>query len=897
MQEEQCAQESELPDLKKLTPVMQQYFRAKQNYPDALLLFRLGDFYELFFQDAEVASKLLNLTLTARGKTKDGSRIPMAGVPHHAASAYITRLLAEGYNVALCEQLADPSEVRGIVPREVVQVLTPGLVTEPDALDAKRDNPLVAICAENNGSKKAYGIAALEVSRGELLYARAHDEVEALAIAASLEPREVLLPPSVAALESPLREWNSRLAIRLVEEVAPCSVSETLSAYALPQVVEGRSVNDDQVPFHAKGRDQAPSSCVGGAVALTLRYAQEANPSGSLQLVRVAEHLASEHLHIESATAKHLELVCTTTGETEGSLLHAVDFTCTPMGGRCLRRRLLCPSRNVHVIGERLKAVRVLMNSKARLKVREALQSIDDLERIANRIMIGKSSARDLGCLRDSLLAVGQLAWMKEHQTLNQFAPADTCKELLALLQNALIEGPLANTQTEGILTDSYNDALRELRQAAALALKNLLSFEELEREHTSIGSLKVRSSKVFGYFIEVTRSQLAKVPPHYRRKQTIANGERYTCTELDRLQTELERAERAQRSLEADLIESLESELRELMPRVQHLAHALAHLDVSAGFAELAHKRNYHEPVVDESTDIILKASRHPVIETRCASFVPNDVQLSQSKGSFMLITGPNMAGKSTVMRQVALNVLLAQAGSYVPCAEARIGVVDRVLTRVGAGDRLSHGQSTFMVEMLEVAAILQTASRHSLIVVDEVGRGTGTKDGVAIAQAVAEHIHGAIRCRALFATHYQELFALEASHPGIVNYNVKVHSSAEGLQFLHVLAEGRSSESYGIEVARLADLPPDVIRRAYALIERKVTDLPEQRRSPARERPGPAPPPRSELELELLRLDLASMTPLDALTWLYERQQRTQSASANSVAISTSTFYGGAA
>ncbi len=865
------------------TPVMQQFLRAKEQYPEALLFFRLGDFYELFYDDAVRASELLDITLTTRGKGPKGEDIPMAGVPHHAATGYLTRLLEQGQPVAICEQMADPKTVKGVVPREVVRVVTPGLCLEEAALDARVANYLVALTATDD----SVGLAAYDLSTGELLACGLADEAAALAEVSRLEARELVHDGSVGdAL---------LVALRGVGLDRPRLVDTPEDPDGLiVGCLGGGEVGAEELEV---ARHALPPTAL-KAAALALGYAQRSQPGKTIRIQRLGIHDPKAYLHLDEVAIRNLELVKTLAGERKGSLLHLIDETKTPMGGRMLRRRLLAPLTDLAAIRRRHDAVEAFLNdATTRGQVREAMRRVGDLERLATRAALGVATPRDLGVIRDSLDgadALGQLLRARAEgstdDTLGALAPTDVVQELRDVLETGLVDAPPTTVRDGGVIREGVDADLDELRDLSATGKDRILEVEKRERQATGITSLKVKYNKVFGYFIEVTRSNLANVPDHYVRKQTIANGERYVTEELAELQDKIVNADDRSRRLEQQIFEDLRARTAQEAHRLRALAEGVAAIDVAAGLAETAAGLGYVRPIVDESSALTLRESRHPIVERLAerGTFVPNDVDLNAEgpEPRLIVLTGPNMAGKSTVMRQVALSVILAQAGSFVPCSEARVGLVDRIYTRVGASDALAEGRSTFMVEMREAAAILRGATRRSLVILDEIGRGTSTYDGLSIAWAIAEHLNDVTGCRAIFATHYHELCELAATREGVANFNVAANEYGDEVIFLHKLVEGGSSRSYGVAVARLAGVPPLVLARAKALLADLESGDALPSGAPARMRPvdtegraqldlfAPAPTPEPlppSPALQTLRaLEVDRMTPLEALNAL---------------------------
>ena len=855
------------------SPVILQFLRAKEQYPDALLFFRMGDFYELFFDDAVRAAELLGIVQTFRGKDPDGNPIPMAGVPHHAATGYLTRLLRLGQKVAICEQMADPSTVKGVVPREVVRVITPGLCLEPDALDDRADHYLVGL----HPGRERVGLCAFDLSTGSLRACELPDVRAALAELARLDPREILLPLIEGALPDALREQLP---------ATPLQLAAPLTASLLDEVLGATQAADTRAAF---GREAL------AAIESVMAYAAASQPGTALSVQRVGLYDPSEQLILDEAAVRNLELVRTLGGERQGSLLHHLDATKTAMGARLLRRRLLAPLTDVARIRRRQDKVEALVGDPLlRGTLRAMLAQAGDLERLATRAAMGSATPRDLGQVRATLRAAHDIAELLGgaggglmDDPLRDAMPRALQPVLHGLLAADLVDDPPTSERGGGVIREGVDAELDELRGLSESGKDVVLELERKEREASGIGSLKIRFNKVFGYFFEITRSNLANVPPHFIRKQTIANGERFVTEELVVLEERILTADDRAKALEATHFARLCEAVRAAADGLRALALELAVLDVHAALAEVAHRYDYVRPTVDNSSGLSLLESRHPIVERLAAAgeFVPNDVQLDTDGQRLMILTGPNMAGKSTAMRQVALAVILAQAGGFVPAKSAHIGVVDRVFTRVGASDNLSRGQSTFMVEMNETAAILRGATARSLVILDEIGRGTSTYDGLSIAWAVAEHLHDAIGCRAIFATHYHELCELAETRPGAVNFNVAAREHGETVVFLHKLVPGSANRSYGIAVARLAGVPPIVLARAKALLQDLERGAALPSGAHARMRPvdeagkaqlslfvpaseavrGP-----SEVERTLAELDVDRMTPVDALVAL---------------------------
>jgi len=891
---------------------MRQYLAAKAAYPDALLFFRMGDFYELFFDDAVVASKALDLTLTSRNKGAEDP-IPMAGVPHHAGAAYVQRLLDQGFKVAICEQMADPSTVKGIVPREVVRVATPSIAYDDSAIDARKNLFLAALDVDPGTGR--VGVAALDFSTGELCACEAESVGAALSEIVRLDPREVLGGTGASELTTAIRAALPRATVRDIDG----ATRDLAGALALLDGVLGKG----------EARRSCASDLALMAAARCVALAQECEPGRKLPLSRLVPYELGDTLVLDDAAQRHLELVRTMDGESAkgaGSLLSQIDLTRTSPGARLLRRRLLAPRTNVVEIRRRLDGVELFVTQPGlRAEVRARLDRVADIERLAVKLAVDRIGPRELLALRTSLgelpgiddaLAACRDPGVREALGLegaqSDSGPASSAKgkkkntafldrgeDIHSLLASAIVDDPPVRASDGGVFRDGYDPELDEARTLTRDGQRLIVELEARLREGAQIPSLKLRFTRVFGWYIEVTRTHLAKAPREWRRKQTIATGERFTCDELDTLADKLAHAEDRLASREGELFTELVKRLSAHSERLRSVASRLATLDVSSALAELAHRDDYTRPDVDESCELILEDARHPVVERLAAAgrFVPNDVVLDATvdapadRSRLWIVTGPNMAGKSTFMRQVALAVVLAQTGSFVPARRAKIGVVDRVLTRVGASDNLARGESTFMVEMKETANILRRATRRSLVVLDEIGRGTSTYDGLSIAWAVAEHLHDVVGCRALFATHYHELTDLTASCAGAENHSVSAREHAGNIVFFHKVQRGAASRSYGVACARLAGLPEPVLARARAILGSLEGGAasPAGGGKPARgkrapqldlfgggartaeaESDGAAGTPASPA-LDMLRaLDLDRMTPLEALTTL---------------------------
>ena len=851
-----------LPGIDVSTPLMQQYREIKARHRDAILLFRMGDFYEMFEDDAEVGARTLGLTLTSRNNG-GAAETPLAGVPVKAASAYIKRLVERGFRVAICEQVEDPKLAKGIVRREVIEVVTPGAVMADDLLEERRNTFLVALA----GDAERSGLAAADLSTGEFVL----ESGPAAALEAALQrynPSEVIVPEGGAAL-APQGVLVTR---RERWEFDPALAGEDLARRFELASLDGL------------GLGPADALAVGAAGAL-LRYLTELQPGGLPQLRRPTARRAEGQLHVDAMTRRNLELVePLRPGGDDATLLAVVDRTMTPMGARLLRAWLLAPLTDPAAIARRLDAVGALFaDEPRRAAMREALDGVRDVERLGARAAARRATPRDLGALRASLERLPPLAAVIG-DLYGLAAGFDLLEDLASTLSSALVDRPPAALGDGDVIRPGHTPALDELRALRDGGRAYIASLQTRERARTGIGSLKVGYNKVFGYYIEVTRANKDAVPADYERRQTLTGAERYVTPELKAYEAKVLSAEEEIASLEERVFVGLREQAGRAIRRIQDTAVRVAAADVLASLAEVAARNGYTRPEVVDGFALEIEAGRHPVVERMMPreAFIPNDLRLDADR-QIMIVTGPNMAGKSTVLRQAALLVILAQAGSFVPARAARIGVVDRLFTRVGASDDLARGQSTFLVEMSETASILHNATRRSLVLLDEIGRGTSTYDGVAIAWAVAEHLHERIGCKAVFATHYHELTQLAERYARIVNFNVAVHESGDDVIFLHRLRPGGADRSYGIHVGRLAGLPAEVLDRARAVLR----SLEAGHRVAAT--PSPADqlalfaPPESPVVAELRAMDLDGLTPREALARLADLQRLAQGGTSN--------------
>ena len=867
---------------------MRQYFDAKRQYRHAILFFRMGDFYEMFYEDALVASRALDLTLTSRSKDSSGAAVPMCGVPFHAADGYIARLVKKGYRVAICEQIENPKNAKGVVKRDVVRVVSPGTLTDSAYLDAKEPAFLMAILASagasgaSGASGAIFGVALIDLSTGEFDVAE-YSGLEGLASLRSeiamLGPREVIVAagydaaaafPELAQIGASITEidgWHFELE----------SARQLLLEQLRVQSLEG---------FGLERRQAAV--CAGGALVRHLRDTQKAELA-HVRSIRL-RHL-SDGLQIDPTTLKHLEIVQAADGGRSGSLLDEIDRTVTPMGCRLLRTWLLRPLTALEPIRDRLDAVEELaVRTTERGKGRETLKSIQDLERLISRIALSTAGPRDLMALSRSLAAVPRLALvLSECQApllRSLIGELDDLQDLREWIDQAIADEPPALAREGGFVRDGFDKEVDELRHISRSGKQVIAEMEDGERTRTGIASLKVRFNRVFGYYIEISKSNLHAVPQDYIRKQTIAGGERYITPALKEYEEKVLGADERIVARELEIFEALRRRVAAESPRVLDTARAVAGIDVLSGLAETATACNYTKPHVHDGDEIVAVDVRHPVVERLAGgAFVPNDIQLNGTTHQLVILTGPNMGGKSTYLRQVALLCLLAQTGSFVPAREAKVALIDRLYARVGASDNIARGQSTFMVEMQETAQILSGASSKSLVVLDEIGRGTATFDGLSIAWAVAEHIATNPRSRpkTLFATHYHELTDLADAFGGVVNFHVAAREWKDDIIFLHKILAGRSDRSYGIQVARLAGLPATVIDRARDILASLERDELTRGGKPTISGAPSASqqqlglfqtvnPADEKLKERIREIDINRTTPIDALRLLEE-------------------------
>jgi len=857
--------------------MIKQYLQIKSQYPDSILFFRMGDFYEMFFEDAQVASKELDIALTSRNKGQKDS-VPLCGVPYFTAETYISKLLQKGYKVALCDQVEDPELAKGIVKREVVRVFTPGLATDSIHLGTGENNYLMGFCAEG----EVFGLAFLDISTGELKACQISGFDPFLNEALRNEPKEILS----------LKKFEEHSCFEKFKKVFENGLISILDDSKFDSI---HTLNEIQ-----GGSILQRSTLATLAAEMVLRYAEE-NQKKPLSHIRpLSFYQVQDFIVIDEVTKRNLELTqpLFERGQ-KGSLFWVLDETMTAMGGRKLKQWLNYPLMDIGEIERRLEGVSELKEKKIeRKQLRESLKGIQDIERLTARIFLGHANARDLVGLKSSLKNLPILK-----TTLQPFvAPIvkrvgseiEDFDDLFQLLESSIVENPPLTIKEGGIIKPNYDKELDGLREIGKEGKGWILHLEAEERKRTGISSLKVRYNQVFGYYIEVTKSNLHLVPDHYIRKQTLVNAERFITPELKEFETKVLGAEEAICQLEYRLFEDIRKRVSDATPRLQKTASAIAIIDILASMAEIADRYDYIRPIVDEGDEIIIRDGRHPVLERMGLSerFVPNDTQMNNQEHQILIITGPNMAGKSTYLRQVALIILMAQMGCFVPASEARIGVVDRIFTRIGALDNIMRGQSTFMVEMMETARILNQATSRSLVILDEIGRGTSTFDGLSIAWAVAEylHDHSSFRPKTLFATHYHELTELVLTKERVKNYNMAVKEWSGEIIFLRKIVEGGTNRSYGIQVARLAGLPQKVIDRAKEVLsnlEKGELDAMGMPKIATTKKAISKPKTPSQLSLfvqpdpirsELKKLKIDRLTPLEAINILDELKKKAE-------------------
>ena len=868
-----------------LTPVRRQYLKVKSAYPDAILLFRMGDFYETFDDDAELASRELEIALTSRTMGKS-IRVPMAGVPAHALESYLARLIKKGHKVAICEQLTDPAQSRGLVERDVVRVVTPGTVFESSLLEQDANNYLASLVEDG----EQVGLAYVDITTGEFFTTQMGrgslmPELERIAPAEILVPAGETLPEWIPEVErgklvtSSSHGENSGLPITQINHASfdLDLASECLLAHYGIRTLE--SFGCESLPLATR------------AAGAIVDYLSQTYKSVGPRLAPLAVYSSESYMALDSQTRRNLELYQAGRWENRHlSLLAALDMTRTPIGGRQLRRWLGQPLLDLATLEQRLDAVEYFVDGGLdRARAREVLSEVADVERILGRIQTETANPRDLIALKNSIDAAGPLkdtlsgeepervGWLRD-----QMPPVS---EVADLIERAISPEPSGGVGEGNVIREGFSPELDELKSASRDARSFIAALEQRERERTGIRNLRVGYNQVFGYYLEVSKSNLGQVPDDYIRRQTLANGERYIVPELKEYESLVLNARERLGELERSLFRQVCAQISNYADPAGRLASAIASVDVFSSLAEVAVRHHYVRPVMNQAHSIVIKNGRHPVVERHlgAGSFVPNDVSLSNDDARVLVLTGPNMAGKSTFIRQVGIIVLMAQIGSYVPADEATIGLVDRIFTRVGLQDDLTTGQSTFMVEMVETAAILNQATPSSLVILDEIGRGTSTFDGLSIARSVIEHVHNDPRlgCKTLFATHYHELTELARTLPGVRNFSVAVTEDEGRVVFLHRIVAGGADRSYGVHVAQLAGLPRAVVNRAWEVLDELERTGATRKNSARGRRSEPAMQiplfqPDQTLRDAVIDLDVANLTPLEAITKLYELQEK---------------------
>ncbi len=873
----------------QLTPMLQQYLEIKGQHEDTILFYRMGDFYEMFFDDAIVASKILGITLTSRNKKSDAVQVPMCGIPYHAAQSYLAKLIKAGRRVAICEQTETPSEAKGIVKREVVRVISPGVITDDLLLDDKNNNYICSLVVKETSGQRLYGASFLDVSTGEFLVGEYSDKnkggEDILDQLTRLMPSELL----ISAKDRVTLEVLIQQVCLLIPDV--CITERNSTVYQAEVAEELLHDHFRIVTLDGFGCGRFTVGII--AAGSLLDYIKETQKTAIDHIEKLSPLDTNYILHIDESSRRNLELTQTIVGgQRSGSLLSVIDHTCTPMGARLLKRNLLFPLQNKERIILRLDAVTYFYNnSTVRKELRSLLEHVYDLERLNSRMILGSGNGRDMLAMKNSFASLPAIHTLLDQCNTQKLIDIreqfDTLSDLHELLEKSVHHEAPVTLRDGHLIKSGYNKELDELVLLLRDGKKLILDLESKERATTGIAKLKIGFNKVFGYFIEVSKIQADKVPDYYIRKQTLVNAERFITPELKEFESKVLGAEDRRVDLEYQLFLSIRSKLAENSSRLLKTAQLLAQIDFLSANGEMAHKFNYRRPEINDGDEIEIIEGRHPVIERTLPSgkFVPNDVHLDQTTNEVLIITGPNMAGKSTVLRQTALIALMAQMGCYVPAQRATIGIVDRIFTRVGAMDDLRRGQSTFMVEMSETANILNNATEKSLVILDEIGRGTSTYDGLSIAWAVAEDLvqKNGKGVKTLFATHYHELTELSKANDRVQNYSIAVREWQGSIIFLHKLVKGGTSRSYGIQVAGLAGVPDTVVLRAGIIlkeIERgrfglTIDPLMRHKKSTkSKKHPDQLTlfsPPTDPIREYLQHINLDQCAPLDALKTLY--------------------------
>lgn len=848
------------------TPMVRQYKKIKLENPDTILFFRLGDFYEMFYDDAKTASKVLGITLTSRNKS-EANPIPLCGVPFHSAEPYVAKLLEHGHKVAICEQVEDPKLAKGIVERKVVKVLTPGVIVDTEHLEEKTNNYIAALAQRNN----LWAVAFADISTGEIKTSSFHSDESLKNEIANIQPKEIVIPQGV----------DNYVYFKSVSNDNYKPVFTHGDEYLWDEDSCGDMIRNylEVKSLESFGIEAKPECVISLGVLLNYLLSTQKDDMPSLKNLVYYEN--NDYLQIDETTKSNLEVLKTIRGQTSsGTLLSVIDMTLCPMGGRLLKQWINYPLINPDKINDRLDMVQKLIGEVSLKKnLRSCLKEISDTERIITRISTTSAKPRDLGAIRDSILFIKEIKLLLKNSDCEEFASLherlDSLDDVYELIKDALVDEPPGSLRTPPVIRENFNIQLDELRTITKGGKKWIAELEAKEKETTGINYLKIGYNKVFGYYIEVTKPNIHLVPDYYVRKQTLVNAERFITPDLKEQEEKILGAEEKIIELEKELFEELRVNVQDHAKKIRNTSSVIAELDVLCSLAEAAEMNRYVRPEISDSHNIELIESRHPVIESLVTDerFIPNDIHLDCENNQLLLITGPNMAGKSTLIRQAALCVLLAQIGSYVPAKKASVAIVDKIFTRVGASDNLAKGHSTFMVEMVETAYILRNATARSLVILDEIGRGTSTFDGMSIAWSVAEYLHD-LGCKTLFATHYHELSELSKERPGINNYNVCVKEVDDKIVFLRKLIEGAASHSYGIEVAKLAGIPGPVISLAKKVLynlERTQSEIkstiPDDQLSLFSSDQNSA---EKDIVEEIAKIDPNNMTPLEALSKL---------------------------
>ena len=872
---------AEIEDRSVISPMMQKYLETKEEYKDCILFYRLGDFYEMFFEDALIAARELEITLTGKDCGLP-ERAPMAGIPHHAAEVYAEKLIEKGYKVAICEQLEDPKTAKGIVKRGVIRILTPGTIVESNLLEEKKNNYIMSICK----SGIYFGVSVCDISTGEFYSSEIKSENNFALLLdeiARFAPSEIIANSMMFECQEEMDKIRERFSIymsRFSDKFFTDDVGNLTLDY---NIIENKKevTNLKEKPLAVK------------SINALLEYLNETQMTSLEHINTITIYSLSKYMSLDINARRNLEITEKMRDKSKkGTLLWVLDKTSTSMGGRLLRRWLNDPLLEVKEIQERLDAVKELKdNMMLRGEITDTLKKVYDIERLAGKMTYGNANARDMITLKNSLERLPEvknvLAMCQSHKLKELYENLDELKDVFALIEKSIVEDPPMTIKDGGIIKLGYDEEIDTLKKASTERKTWLAKLEADEKEKTGIKTLKVGYNKVFGYYIEVSKSFVSQVPERFIRKQTLTTGERYITDELKTIENQILGAEEKVVNLEYNAFVEIRTEIAKNIKRLQKTANVVSTLDVLSSFAQVAEDMNYCMPVVKDDGIIKIKEGRHPVIEKMIGSgnFVPNDTYLDKEGDRLAIITGPNMAGKSTYMRQVALITLMAQVGSFVPATEAQIGVVDKIFTRVGASDDLSMGQSTFMVEMMEVATILKEATENSLVILDEIGRGTSTYDGLSIAWAVAEYIANKEKCGAktLFATHYHELIELADKQEGIKNYSIAVKEKGEDIIFLRKIVEGGTDESYGIHVARLAGVPKVVTKRADEILtslERKsMLSGKKQEKENKKVVEGQFDMfnfKLAEIAHEIDKINLNELTPIDALNTLMKIKEK---------------------